>query len=195
MKMNFRNFWMYYSYSIVRIFVDQIVIAIFALAVALGTAASVGSLGAEKSNVLTIVTSVFSILFFLFMVGELCFKQGAADKEKTDVGRFERDDLTGLYMGLLANIPNFILTLGYTVFYFIDATRGSVSGFFGLAVKLICGEYLGLFSIKIGGDTLSTAYPYIYFLAILPCVFAAWLGYYLGISGKIIIKPTKKDLE
>ncbi|MBQ8208341.1 MAG: hypothetical protein IJZ89_06385, partial [Clostridia bacterium] len=158
MKMNFKEFWKYYSYSIVRIFVDQIAIAIFGLAMALGTSASVSSLGDEKARMLTVITSIFAILFFLFMVAELCFRHGASDKEKTDNGRMQRNNLTGLYMGLLANVPNFILTLGYTVFYFIEATRGSVSGVFGLITKLMCGEYLGLFSIKIG-DSLLSSYP------------------------------------
>ncbi len=194
MRMNFKEFWKYYSYSIVRIFIDQLVIAILGLAMALGTSASVNSVGEEKARLYTVITSVFAILFFLFMVAELCFRQGAADKEKTDLGRFEKNNLTGLYMGLIANIPNFILTMGYTVFYFIEATKGSVSGFFGLAVKLIFGEYLGLFSIKMN-DALLSSFPPIYFLAILTILFASTLGYYLGISGLIIIKPTKKDLE
>lgn len=194
MKMNFKDFWKYYSYSIVRIFVDQIAIAIFGLALTLGTSAAGQSIGEDTAKLLTVIASIFAVLFFLFMVAELCFRMGASDKEKTDNGRLVRNNLTGLYMGLLANLPNFILALGYTVFSAIPATNGSVSGFFGLAAKLVCGEYLGLLSIKVAGTMLSSIPP-VYFLVIIPCVFAAWLGYYLGVSGKIIIRPTKKDLE
>ena len=184
--MKFKEFFKYYSYSIVRIFVDQIAIALFAVAVALALA--------NKSMPMTVASSIFSIVFFLFMVAELSFRQGAADKEKTDLGRFKRNDLTGLYIGLIANVPNFVITLGFNVFYFIEATRGSVSGVFGLIIKLICGEYLGLLSFDVGSMKLSS-FPPVYFLVMIPCILAAWLGYYLGVSGRIVIKPTKKDLE
>ncbi len=190
----FKEFWKNYSYGTVRIFVDQIAIAIFGLALSLGTSAASPHMGEETAKMLTVIASVFSILFFLFMVGELCFKAGAGDKERVDNGRAKKNSLVGLWMGLLANVPNFILALGYTVFSAIPATEGSVSGFFGLAAKLVCGEYLGLLSIKVG-DTMISSIPFVYFLIIIPCVFAAWLGYYLGVNGKITLKPTKKDME
>ncbi len=184
--MEFKEFWKKYSYGIVRIFVDQIAISLFAFAVALGLA--------NDNMPLAIASSVFSILFFMFMVAELCFRQGASDKEKIDLGRFQRNNLTGLYMGLLASVPNFVLAVGYAVFHSIEATQGSIDGFFNLAMKLISGEYLGLLAIKVGGNTLGI-YPISYFVIIIPGVLAAFLGYYLGVSGKIVIKPTKKDLE
>ncbi|MEE0969818.1 MAG: hypothetical protein U0M06_10650 [Clostridia bacterium] len=187
MKMNLKEFWKYYSYGIVRIFVDQLAIAIFAFALCLGFASA-------GMTSLTIAGSAFAVLFFMFMVAQLCFKQGVNDREKTELGRFKRDNLTGLYMGLLANVPNFVLAIGYAVFYSISATRGSVSGFFALALKLITGEYIGLLTIKVGGNMLGL-YPISYFLIMIPGIFSAFLGYYLGVTGKIVIKPTKKDLE
>lgn len=190
----FKEFWKNYSYSTVRIFVDQIAIAIFGLALSLGTSAASSSMGEGTAKMLTVIASVFAILFFLFMVGEVCFKAGASDKERVDNGRIKPNYLTGFYMGLLANVPNFILALGYTVFTAIPSTEGSVSGFFGLAAKLVCGEYLGLLSIKVG-DTMLSSIPWVYFIVIIPCVVAAWLGYYFGVSGKITLKPTKKDME
>ncbi len=194
MLKKFVDFWKNYSYSTVRIFVDQIAIAIFGLALTLGTSAAGSSMGEGTAKLLTVIASIFAILFFLFMVGELCFKAGVTDKERVDNGRIKKDSLTGLYMGLLANLPNFILALGYTVFSAIPATEGSVSGFFGLAAKLVCGEYLGLLSIKIG-DTMLSSIPWVYFIVIIPCVFAAFIGYYLGVNGKITVKPSKKDRE
>ena len=194
MKMNFKGFWKYYSYGIVRIFVDQVAIAIFGLAVALGCAASARSLGEGRAQMLTVVSSAFAVLFFLFMVAELCFRQGVSDREKTDIGRFEKNKLTGLYMGLLANVPNFVFALGYTVFYYIEATRGSVSGFFGLGAKLIMGEYLGVLSVKIG-ETMLSSIPPVYFAVMIPGVIASFLGYYIGVNSIITPKPSKKAFE
>lgn len=185
MKMKFRDFFKYYSYGIVRIFVDQIAIAIFASAVALGTA--------YKNMPLAIASSVFSILFFMFMVAELTFRQGVEDKEKTEIGRFERNNLTGLYMGLFANVPNFVLALAFLVLKYIPSAQ-NIAGVVNVIVRLICGEYMGLLAIKVGGAQLGT-YPISLFVIMIPGILAAFLGYYLGVSGKIIIKPTKKDLE
>lgn len=194
MKMSFKEFWSRYSYSSARIFIDQIAIAIFGVAVALGTASAAPTIGEKTATLLTVFTSVFSVLFFLFMVAELCFRQGVEDREKNENGSSTKNNLVGLYMALFANIPNFVLALGYTVFSYIPDTAGSVSGFFGLATKLLMGEYLGLFSIKSAGTMLSSVPP-MYFVAIIPCLLAAFLGYYVGVNGIITIKPTKKDFE
>ena len=194
--MNFKEFWKYYSYGIVRIFIDQIAIAVFGVAVALGCAAAAQSLGEAKSQMFTLISGAFAALFFLFMVAELTFRQGVTDREKTELGRFKKSSLTGLYMGLLANVPNFILALGYTVFYLIEATKGSVSGFFGLACKLVMGEYLGILSIRVGeSGALLSSIPYMYFVVIIPCLIAAFLGYFLGVNGIITPRLTKKDFE
>lgn len=194
MKLSFKEFWSNYSYSSARIFIDQIAIAIFGVAVALGTASAAPTIGEKTATILTVVSSVFAILFFLFMVAELCFRQGAEDREKNENGSRTKNNFIGLYMGLLANVPNFVLILGYTVFSYIPATAGSASGFFGLATKLLMGEYLGLFSLKPAGAMLSSIPP-MYFIAIIPCLLASFLGYYLGVNGIITIKPTKKDFE
>ena len=58
--MKFKDFMKYYSYGYVRIFVDQIAIAIFAVAVAVGVS--------SKGTTLAVISSIFSVCFFLFAV-------------------------------------------------------------------------------------------------------------------------------
>lgn len=175
----------YYSYGYVRIFVDQLAIAVFACSVALGVAA--------VSEALTIASSVFSVFFLLFMVAGLTFKQGVADKEKTDLGRFKRNDLTGLYMGLIASVPNILLAIAYAVLCLFPALQ-NYAGVVCLIMKLIHGEYLGLLTIKVGGTMLSS-FPICYFIMVIPTMLAAFLGYFFAVRGIIVPKPQKKDLE
>ncbi len=178
--MRFKDFWKKYSYVIVRCFVDQIAIAVFALAVAIGVAIS--------SPVLLLASSVFSVLFFMFMIGLMCWKAGVEDKEKIDLGRFKGNSLTGLYIGLLANIPNFVLAVMYALF------DGKVGAFANLALKLIYGEYLGILSIQVGENKLGL-YPISFFVILIPAILATFVGYLLGVKGIIKPKITKKDLE
>lgn len=185
MKMNFKEFVKYYSYGFVRIFVDQIAIALFAVAVATGANG--------MSHTLVIASSVFSVLFFLFMVAELTFRQGTADSEKIALGRFKKNNLTGLYMGLFANIPNLILALMYAICRLFEAGNGAAA-FANVAMKLIYGEYLGLLTIEVGGRTLGLN-PISFFVMMVPALLTAFIGYYVGVNNIIVIKPTKKDLE
>lgn len=178
--MNFKEFWGKYSYVIVRCFVDQIAIAVFALAVAISVAAS--------SPALLLGSSVFSVLFFAFMIGSMCWKTGVSDKEKIDVGRFKGNSLTGLYIGLLANAPNFVLAVLYALF------DGKVGAFANLTMKLIYGEYLGILSIQAGENKLGL-YPISFFVILIPGILATLVGYLLGVKGIIKPKVTKKDLE
>ena len=183
--MKFKEFWKRYSYGIVRIFVDQIAIAIFAAAVAFGTA--------TKYMNLTVGSSFFSVFFLLFMVAELTFRTGVEDREKIALGRFEKNNLTGLYMGLLANIPNFVLAVIYAVISHIDSLQ-NVAGLANVIMKLIYGEYLGILTLEVGGTKLGLM-PVSFFLMIVPPVIAAFLGYFLGANGIITPKPSKKDME
>lgn len=183
--MKFKEFWTHYSYSAVRIFVDQIAIAIFAAAVAFGTA--------YKNPTLMLVSSFFSVGFLLFMVAELTFRNGFEDREKIALGRFKKNNLTGLYMGLLASVPSLLLALAYAVLSCFDSMK-NIAGVINVIMKLIYGEYLGILTLEAGGTKLGLM-PISFFLIVVPTVLAALVGYIFGVNGIITPKPTKKDLE
>ena len=138
-EMGFKDFVKYYSYGYVRIFVDQLVIAMFGASVAMGAGG--------KNQALVIGSSAFSVVFFLFLVAELTFRQGTEDSEKIALGRFKKNNFTGLYMGLIANIPNFILATAYSVLKLLGSVKPA--GIVNVITKLMNGEYLGIFTIKV----------------------------------------------
>ena len=183
--MKFKDFMKYYSYGYVRIFVDQIAIAVFAVAVAVGVS--------SKGTTLAVISSIFSVCFFLFAVAALTFKQGISDKEKTELGRFKKNSLTGFYMGLIASIPNFVLALLHA-FLALFPSLQNYKGIVNVIMKLIYGEYLGLLTLSVGEKKLGEMIlPF--FIMIIPTLLAAFFGYYFAINGIIVPKPTKKDLE
>lgn len=183
--MKFKEFIKNYSYVIVRIFVDQLAVAVFALAVAIGTA--------KNFMTLTIFSSIFSVLFFAFMIGHMTYQAGVVDREKIALGRFKKNIFSGLIMGALANIPNFLLAVLYAIGGMFEATKG-IASFANIAAKLIYGEYLGLLSIKVDGVSLGLM-PISYFVIIIPALIATTLGYIIGVNGIITPKVTKKDME
>ena len=191
--MNIKKFFSNYSYHCVKIFVDQIAIAVFGLALAITTAKADSANDPNQIQPMTVVVSVGAVLFFLIMAGQIAFKCGVEDREKISLGRFPKNNYTGFLMGLIANIPNLVLAVMYAVFGLFEAT-GGIAAFANLAMKLIYGEYLGILSIPVNGTKLGMM-PVSFFLIALPSIIACGIAYYLAVNGIIEFRPTKDKLE
>ena len=170
------GFFSRYSYSIVKMFVNQFAISIFGAVLAMATAAS-------GNNVLTLCVSIFAILFYLFLLYTLSWEVGAKDKISVDVGKKQYKPHTGLYMALISNIPNFLIAIIYTVAYpaMSDSQwAGNIGAIARVASIIIEGMFLGAISvIKISGNALST-YWWTYFLITVPALVVSWIAYFLG---------------
>ena len=188
-----KKFFSNYSYHCVKIFVDQIAIAVFGLALAISVAKGQSDADPNKIQPLTVAVSVCAVLFFLIMAGQIAFKCGVEDREKISLGRFPKNNYTGFLMGLAANIPNLVLAVMFAVFGLFEAT-GGIAAFANLAMKLIYGEYLGILSIPINGTKLGMM-PLSFFLITIPSILACGIAYYLAVNGIVEIKPTKDKLE
>ena len=88
-----------YSYDCVKLLLDQVAIAIFGLVLALAS-------GMAKNNVLQIVTSVCSVIFYLFLVYTVMWSVGARDRIAIDLGKIRKSYLTPVKMWLLAHSNN-----------------------------------------------------------------------------------------
>lgn len=109
-------------YSIVKLFLNQIIIAIFALMISMATL---------SNRKLLLAVSIFSILFFLYLNYAQCWELGAKDKLKIDGGRMEKRPLKGLWLAVGANGPNFISALLIGIGAIIDTK-------FGQSMSMIC---------------------------------------------------------
>ena len=167
-----KKFFHDYSYSIIKLFVNQIAIAIFGIALFVPTF--------KDMETLCIIASVFSVLFYLFLIYMPVWEIGAKDRISVDVGKKPHRPHLGLLISLCANIPNLILA---TFSLFIVDAR--------LFATLIQGMYWGTIS-KLGLNNLGITY----FLIIIPALLTCWLAYYLGYRNfKIssIFTSDKKD--
>ena len=188
------------SYDIVRLYVNQLGIMIFSML--LYTA--VGSFENQKlSTALTIFVSVFSIMFYLALVYYMMWEIGAKDKIRIDSGRMEPSKNKGFLIGLIANIPNFVLamlTLIFIIIYLLGG-EGILSTFAtsNLILRFHSSMYLGVIISVV--PKFSDASPdFIEYLieTILFCVLpvisilAVHFSYRLGIKDKKIFTLRNK---
>ena len=179
-----KSFFNKYSYSIIMMMVDQFVISIFGAGLFMATSFPKNSENGNAGNdTLTVVVSIFAILVYLFLLYNMTWEIGAKDRISVDSGKKPYRPHTGLVMALLANIPNFILAIVYTIAYpFMTAPgwAGNTAGVCRTVSLFIHGMYSGVLSaIELFGNTLST-YWWTYFVIIVPSVATCWLAYYVG---------------
>ncbi len=182
------------SYTIVKLFINQLAISIFGnvLAIACGMA---------DNQALKLVTSIFAILFFLFLNYSVLWEIGYKNIPAIDAGRMPRRPLNGFYMALWASVPNFIfavIIMLAQLFCDIEffSTLGGVTSMIAIWVQ---GMYTGLLSyIKINAQP-ANAYWISYFLITIPGLLAGLFGYWFGILNlhltRINIAETPEEAE
>ena len=189
------------SYDIVRLLVNQIGITIFAMM--LYTAAGVVENEAFGDGVILAV-SVFSILFYLFLLYTAAWDLGAKDKIRIDSGRLEKCGYKGAVMALVANIQNFVLAICAVVtlgVFMASALDGFYSAFavFNLIMRLFMSMYLGVIqavctAFKDSHNLYFLTQSIGYLLAPALPILTTHFGYRMGLSERKIFgskKPRK----
>ena len=134
------------SYDIVKLYINQIGIAIFSTV--LYTA--VGSMGEAKLiSALNMAISIFSILFYFMLIYNVSWEYGAKDKIRIDAGRLEYDRVKGVKMSLLASVPNAVISgacvITALIYKFAAAEfAGVVSGVLNFFMRITLSMYLGV---------------------------------------------------
>ena len=171
-----KDFFGKYSYSIIKMFVNQIAISIFGLMLSMATTNA-------QSSVLSIVVSAFAILFYLFLLYTLVWEIGAKDKIAVDVGKKQYKMMTGLWMSLVANIPNILFAVIFAVSQFFANNAGvaKFSGVISFIANILQGMYFGtISSITFPSGKLMSQMWWTYFVIIIPALVTSFLAYFLG---------------
>ena len=112
---------------------------------------------------------------------------GAKDNLSAEVGRIRLNSFTGLYLGLLASIPSFIVN----IVYIISSTYRDYAEFKNLFSVFTCIELI--WDAHAIGLRLLTGSPYAYLAAsVLPALFAG-LAYYLGTKEWSLFRHKKTE--
>lgn len=172
-----KDFFHRYSYSIVKMFINQFAISIFGTMLSMATSAT-------NNDVFTLVVSIFSIVFYLFLLYTMIWEIGAKDKISVDAGKKSYRPLTGLYMGLVANAPNLLFALVYAVGYPFMGTHawaGTMNAIVRLCTVIFEGMYMGVIAVLPFGAAVKLNHMWwTYFVITIPAIATATLAYYIG---------------
>ena len=160
------------SYDVVCMFVTQLAISLFGLALAFAVPVNQAAL--------RIGTSVFSVLFYLFLIYTRVWELGYKDCYAFKRGESGLSRLEGLYMGLAANAINFIVALLILIGWFsTNGVLDAIAGGATVVALLTEGMYIGILSTTVGGTALN-AIGYIYFVITVPMIITSSLAYLAG---------------
>ncbi len=180
-----KQFMERYSYESVHLFLNQVAIGLFGMTLALAA-------GMADNDVLRNVTSIFSVMFFLFLQYIAMWKVGAQDRLSHDLGKLKRNYLTPVLMWLLSNSLNLLLAVLISLAMWFDVPFLSSVGGVASAIKLIIeGMYTGLLAIRIGGAPLNSMW-FMYFLTTLPALLTVFVAYVLGFNNVRLSSNNKK---
>ena len=191
------------SYDIVRLFINQVGITIFALV--LYTAVGFVE-DAQLSRSIKVALSLFATLFYFVLIYTASWEYGAKDKVRIDTGKMRDDRLKGFKLGILANLLNIIfaiasvLTLGI---YMSSGSEGlfSAFGIINMFMRFIMAMYIGMLQ-GIFSPWNSTETQNLYFLGqsigyiVFPFIAAGVVvfGYAMGKMNKRIIPSSKPTI-
>jgi len=179
------KFFKQHSYDIVKLFINQIGIAIFGLVLTMASAMMQDKYG----DTLGICVSVFSVLFYLYLVYVLIWDLGAKDKIRIDAGRLAYDRFHGFKLMLFAQIPSLffaaLLWLGAIFMAIGGGFFNSLGGvFYSIGLPLAWGldaMYLGLMDLVFNRD-MHFLCALLFTLTSLPALGVCALGYVLGVK-------------
>ena len=181
-----KNFFERYSYSVVKMFLNQFAIGIFGAVLTLATSGI--------SDVFLALTSIGSIMFYLFLLYTVIWEVGSKDRISSDVGKIQKRPYLGFLLSLISNIPNFIVATIYTVCYFIshgaEGIATNIAGVMRIFTLVFHGMYYGLMTVLSIGTRVNAEgitvpnelfnFWWSYFLIIIPSVLLCGVGYWLG---------------
>ncbi len=166
-------FFSRYGYSIVKMFLYQFAISLFGTSLAMSTIAT-------QNKTLTVIVSIFSVLFYLFLLYVLVWDIGAQDKVSVDVGKKEYKPFTGILLSLVANALNFVNAILCSLLSLLALLGAEGSGKALSVITMLYrvvfeGMYLGLITQLNIADKWWT-----YFIIIIPSIITTAIAYYLG---------------
>ncbi len=174
-RVNMKDFFKRYSYESVLLFVNQIVIGIFGLVLVLAA-------GRAGNMALRTTTSVFAIIFYLFLQFSSAWRVGSEDRVSIDLGKKNKDLTVPVKIWLLANSLNILLALMISMgIWFSSISAFSVMGSVATTIKFIVeGMYVGVLAIRVGDVPLNT-YWFMHFLTVVPSLIAICAAYFCGL--------------
>ncbi|MBQ8496186.1 MAG: hypothetical protein IJ489_01875 [Clostridia bacterium] len=172
--MGFKEFWQRYKGEIGKLLVTHIALAVFSIMCTAPLLVTNTEENASSINTIVIIASVFVFAFYYYLIRSQLWTLGAKNSISAKGGRMKLCPLAGLYMGLIASIPSFILNAVYIISSFYGDYEG-VSNVFATTAFLEA-----LWNAPALGLRIATGSPFAYLASsVLPALFAG-IAYFCG---------------
>lgn len=189
-----KQFLSKYSHKMVTIFVTQFALSIFGNVLFFATA---------RINPVSVLISVFAVLFNLFLVYTSMWELGSKDKPAIDAERTKLKPTTGLFIALGAYIPTFILTVAYAIILPVPTQLAGTAADACLIVRLLLllvnGAYTGIMSAIPIGSGVAFDYWWFYIIISIPTIAVCTVAYVMGAKGihftKLMLPLTPEEQE
>ena len=182
-------FFKKYSYIIIKLFLNQFAISLFGVALSFAC-------GRANNNTLLLVTSIFSVLFYLFLQYAVIWEVGAKDGISATARHTSRGLWRGLVIALCANAVN-LLTALLVMTKLFTGGHNQVSAIGQFFAMMLQGMYQGILSQNFLGAQLHE-YVWVYFVIIVPAVLVCSASYIIGnynLHATNILIPKNKDVK
>ena len=178
------DFFKKYSYTAIKLFLNQFAISLF------GVALAFVCIKGQRDQLL-VITSVFSILFYLFLQYAVIWEVGAKDGISAIARGTSRGLGRGFLIALLTNSVNLLCALIVLTEYL------GAKGLGGLARGIILigteGMYMGVLK-----QVPTALLPLMFFLITIPSFIVIGVGYIIGnynLHATNILIPKNKDVK
>ena len=184
-----KKFFKDYSYSIFRLFLNQFAISLFGIGLAFASSYS-------NNNTLLLVSSIFSVIFYLFLQYAIIWEVGAKDGITATARHTSRGLWRGFVMAICANAIN--ISSACLVFTKVfTGAENQVSAVGQFIAMVLQGMYQGILSQRVGVAQLNDFW-WIYFLMVIPAIVVTGVSYIFGSYGwhlTNILIPKNKDVK
>ncbi len=178
-----------------RIIVNQIGMTMFGNVLYMASIAA-GLSNAGTGQMMKVLTSVFSVLFYLVLLYVLARDEGLKDEIRIEGGRIKYDPFKFLWLSLAANLLNIIVGIFFTVVGAVLLSGASSPQWFSNMAYI----FMWIFRIAEGMYTgiwmnLLSNNAFVPLLCVVPSLVVCTVGYIIGTKGGIrrIIENSKKS--
>ncbi len=181
------SFFKKYSYIMVKLFLNQFAIALFGMALAF-------SCGKAGNNTLLLVTSIGSIIFYLFLQYAVMWEVGAKDGITAVARNQPRGLWRGFVISICANSLNLLLALIILPGAFVANKASALAQFFAIMLQ---GMYQGVLVQPFRGLQLHQ-FAWVFFAITVPAVIVTGVAYILGsynLHATNILIPKNTDVK
>lgn len=182
-------FFRKYGYTMLKLFLNQFGISLFGMALAFACSR------AQRPK-LMLATSIFAVLFYLFLEYAVMWEVGAKDGITAKARQTPRGLWRGFVISVCANTLNLICAFLVLTKVFAGG-ENPVSAVAQTIAMFLQGMYQGILSQWVGGVQLYT-FPWMYFVIVVPAVLVCGVAYILGqyeLHATNILIPKNKDVK